>query len=173
MGLSKHAKELHLLGEKGLARQIEMRIKEKLQRAPKTDSKLRHHLRLQALQREDQRLEEQEAARQEDLERARAKTDQKLADTQLKLARVRERDHGHDVKIAQLEQTPKRLQREAAVREQEAVCKKVFNDAAANLARKLCGCQPARRAELKEAMRRRVEKAQADGSWPSKGVPDL
>ena len=33
LGLSKRAKELHRLGEKGLARQIEMRIKEKLQRA--------------------------------------------------------------------------------------------------------------------------------------------
>ena len=81
--LSEQAKSLHRLGEHALARQVKVRVKGKLQRAPKVDSKLLHPLRLTAIQDAQELAKEQEAARQEDAEKAKAKATQKLADTEL------------------------------------------------------------------------------------------
>ncbi len=117
--LPEQAKSLYLLGEHALARQVAVRVKANWQRAPKVDSKLRHYLRLTATQDAQELAKEQEAARQEDAEKAKTTATQKLADTELKLSRARERDNAHTTKRAHLEAQGARLKRELAARESE------------------------------------------------------
>ena len=154
--LREQAIKLRDLGETALANQVLERMAAIQKRSRDLNSKLRLHLRMEAIERSRSTREEQDRIAHEDRAAAALKQRKALAETELQIARARTKTAVHATKRIELQQKQARQAAKLAESNKLLEEERVAKSAAAGLSSRLAGLPEERKAEVLAAVQRRL-----------------